>query len=370
MKGIWTLILDSLGSIGRCPENSQRSGVYLHIIWRRYRLGRFWLYVGQAAILRDRLRTHNNPYHRRRNPCLHYHVWDSAADMESVFVTLAENDAPSCPTTQLFLNLQEMWMSLIFQTLTSLRLNEYLPEGVPRLWSGNNLNVALPLWQGFSGDQDQNAMQDACGGRLSFQQYLMSDDSTIRQWEKDARDAFNDIRNSPDPVLRRYYQDLHSQRRAKARKTWDDKQLQNLRQCLSSELTTEVRKSHGGAIDEVGCGKFRFTISKSLGLEFDESARVSLRLHLTDTKHPNCYARKAETRDPASRLAVSIQGCDAYGPFQVWLKTDGLCNIKKMNSLVDILEGYSLEESQMFERRWHVKAQRPCDKSSRRNVYT
>ncbi|KAL2814663.1 hypothetical protein BJX63DRAFT_392151 [Aspergillus granulosus] len=307
---------------------------------------------------------------RRRHPSLHYHVWDSATDMESVFVTLAENDAPSCPTAQLFLNMQEMWMSLIFQTLTSLRLDEYLPESVPRLWSGNNLNVALPLWQGFTEKEDQAAMNDGCGGRLSFQQYLLSDDPIIRGWAKDARDAFNDIRNSPDPLLRRYYQDLHLQRRVKAQRTWDDKQLQNLRQYLSTEMTTEVRISQGGTIDEVGCGKFRFTISKSLGLVLGERAQVSLRLHLTDTVHPHRYAQKTEPRDPASRLAVSLGGCDALGPFHVWLKTKGICNVKKMNSLVDILEGFSLEESQMFKRRWHVKAQRPCDKSSRKNVYT
>ncbi|KAL2828565.1 hypothetical protein BJY01DRAFT_228375 [Aspergillus pseudoustus] len=290
--------------------------------------------------------------------------------MESLFVALAENDAPSCPTTQLLLNLQEMWMSLVFQTLTSLRLDEYLPKSMPRLWSGNHLNVALPLWQGFTGKDEQAAMQDACGGRLSFQQYLFSDDPAIRQWAKDARDAFNDIRNSPDPILRTYYQNLHFQRRLKAQRSWDDKQLQNLKQYLSTEMTTEVRKSHGGTIDEVGCGKFRFTISKSLGLNLGECAQVSVQLHLTDTEHPHRYARKAEPRDPGGRLAVSLQGRDAFGPFHVWLKTDGICNIKKMNSLVDILEGFSLEESRKFGRRWHVRAQRPCDKSSRMNVYT
>ncbi|KAJ0420925.1 hypothetical protein BJY00DRAFT_118539 [Aspergillus carlsbadensis] len=290
--------------------------------------------------------------------------------MESMFVTLAESDIPTCPTTQLFLNLQEMWMSLIFQTLTSLRLDEYLLKSVARLWSGSHLNVALPLWQGFTGKEEQAAMEDACGGRLTFQQYLQSSDPTIRQWARDARDAFNDIRNSPDPVLREYYKGLHLQRRIKAQKTWDEKQFQNLRRHLSTGITTEVRKSHGGTIDEVHCGRFRFTISKSLGLRLGEGARVTLQLHLTDTRHPDCYARKGQPRDPASRLAASLRGCDALGSFHVWLKTEGIHNVKKMNSLVDLLEGFSLEESRMFERRWHVQAQKPCDKSSRRNVYT
>ncbi|KAL4788001.1 hypothetical protein BJX76DRAFT_353554 [Aspergillus varians] len=144
--------------------------------------------------------------------------------------------------------MQEMWMSLIFQTLTSHRLDEYLPKSVKRLWSGKNLNVALPLWQGFTGNKEQRAMEDACGGRLSFQQYLLSDDLAIRQWAEHARDSFNDIRNSPDPILRKYYQDLHLQRRLKAQKTWENKQLQNLRELLSTAMTTKVRKSHGVSI--------------------------------------------------------------------------------------------------------------------------
>ncbi|KAL2865707.1 uncharacterized protein BJX67DRAFT_173130 [Aspergillus lucknowensis] len=362
--------LARLRAIGKTPEDSKRSGVYLHILWRPGKEERFWLYVGQATNVSDRLRTHNDPYRRRRNPSLHYHVWDSATDMESVFVTLAESDAPVCLRSQLLLNMQEMWMSLIFQTLTPLQLDKFLPESVKRLWSGNNLNVALPLWQGFTGGEEQAVMEDACGGRLSFQQYLRSDDPTTRQWAEDARDSFNDIRNSPDPILRKYYQHLHLQRRLNAQKTWEHKQLQNIRQYLSTWVTTKVRKSHSGAIDEVACGKFRFAISKSLGLELSGGDDVSVRLHLTDTRHPNCYARKAEPRDPASRLAVSLRVCDARGLFRVWLKTEGTRNVNKMNSLVDILEVFSPEESRMFERRWHVKAMRPCDKSSRRNVYT
>ncbi|PYH92767.1 hypothetical protein BO71DRAFT_400268 [Aspergillus ellipticus CBS 707.79] len=63
--------------------------------------------------------------------------------------------------------MQEMWMALIFQTLTSLRLKEFLPKDAKILWSGNHLNVALPLWQGFTGNEEQIAAQDAYGGRVS-----------------------------------------------------------------------------------------------------------------------------------------------------------------------------------------------------------
>ncbi|QMW45747.1 hypothetical protein G4B11_009202 [Aspergillus flavus] len=72
-----------------------------------------------GAELRERIRTHNDIYRRKRNPSLHYHVWDSAGDMESIFVTLGTSEKPTSVKTQLLLNLLEMWMALVFQTLTS-----------------------------------------------------------------------------------------------------------------------------------------------------------------------------------------------------------------------------------------------------------
>lgn len=288
--------------------------------------------------------------------------------MESVFVTLAIHDAPTCLKRQLFLNLQEMWMSLVFQTLTSLSLDEYLPKDVNTFWSGNHLNVALPLWQGFTGNETQDAMKDATGGRASFQQYLMSDDPTIRQWAENARDSFNDIRNSPDPVLRGYYQDLQLKRRLKAQKTWESKKLGNLEQYLS-EAEATVQVSHNDELTEIICGVFRFTISRSLQLNLGKGDRILLQFHLTETRHPNAYAWRAQPRDPASRLAVSIRS-HSNDSRVTWLSTKGHRAVNKMNSLVDILEGYTLEESRSFDRRWHVKRMVPGYRSSRINMYT
>ncbi|KAE8138501.1 hypothetical protein BDV38DRAFT_282164 [Aspergillus pseudotamarii] len=171
LSGIFLMKGNSLIAIGQNPENLVICGVYLHILWRRSNPQKFWLYVGQAAELRERIRTHNDIYRRKRNPSLHYHVWDSAEDMDSVFVTLGASEKPTSAKTQLLLNLLEMWMALVFQTLTSLHLNEYLPESVNSLWSGHHLNVALPLWQGFT--EENQAVSEAVGGRISFQQYFL-----------------------------------------------------------------------------------------------------------------------------------------------------------------------------------------------------
>jgi hypothetical protein len=163
----------------------------------------WWLYIGQASNFSDRIKNHNDPLRRYKNPSLHYHVWDSANDIKSRFVTLAKYTKPQCVEDQLILNLGEMWMCLVFQTLRTFHLDQFLPEDVQPLWSGNHLNVALPLWQGFT---DTDGIQEAIGDRHDFQQYLRSTDPHIRLWAEDTRDAYNDLRNSPNPTLREYYQ--------------------------------------------------------------------------------------------------------------------------------------------------------------------
>ncbi|OGM40135.1 hypothetical protein ABOM_011815 [Aspergillus bombycis] len=102
--------------------------------------------------------------------------------MGSIFVILGTTEKPASVKTQLLLNLIELGIALVFQTMSS-HLDEYLPKSVSRLWSGNHLNVALPLWQDFTEDQ---AASEAVGGRISFQQYLFSDDPKIRQWAENA----------------------------------------------------------------------------------------------------------------------------------------------------------------------------------------
>jgi hypothetical protein len=94
--------------IGGNLEDSKDSGVYLHILWRRNVPDCFWLYVGQAMELCVRIVIHNNPYRPKRQPSLHYTIWNSDAETESVFVTLAVHDAVTTIEDQLLLNLQEM----------------------------------------------------------------------------------------------------------------------------------------------------------------------------------------------------------------------------------------------------------------------
>jgi hypothetical protein len=325
----------------------------------------FWLYVGQALELCVRINIHNNPYRRKRQSSLHYTIWDSKEEMESVFVTLATHETVTGDEGQLLLNLQEMWMSLIFQTLRGVHLEEFLPEGTEKLWAGSHLNVALPLWQGFTAIPSRDAM----GGRVAFQEYLFDANPLVRQWAENLRDAFNDIRNSPDPELRQYYKGLRQTRQQHAQETWEKKKSDEFKAYLSGQKAT-VNESHDGELSTVSIGSYQFTISRKLGLKVNDGDEVFIQFELTESSHPHAYARKARVDDPASRFAVSIRGHNTNGDFFGWLTTSGEFNVKKINTLVDVLEGYSREECLTFKRRWYVKRTIPGDRSSRDHMYT
>ena len=285
--------------------------------------------------------------------------------MESVFVTLATQSTVTTARDQLLLNMQEMWMSLIFQTLRGIHLDEFLPEGPKSLWAGSHLNVALPLWQGFTAVPNI----DAIGGRVGFQEYLFDNNPLIRQWAENLRDAFNDIRNSPDPELRQYYHDLHTIRLHHVQETWERKKRAALREYLSGK-NAAVTESQDRYSSTIAIGSYYFTVSRRLGLEFRNGDEVLVRFELSKTPHPRAYAIKARDDDPACRFAVSIRGRVGNSEYCKWLTTKGDLNVKKMNSLVDVLEGCSREESASFKRRWQVRRAVPGQRASRGHMYT
>ncbi|OJI79386.1 hypothetical protein ASPTUDRAFT_130632 [Aspergillus tubingensis CBS 134.48] len=358
---------DRLRSIGGMPENSDNPGVYLHILWSASNHQRMWLYVGQSSKLSERIANHNDPWYRRTHASLHYHVWDSVKDIESTFVTLVELKSSTTNADACLLNIQEMWMACIFQTLTAKHLDEYLPLGVCRMRSTRHLNVVPPIWQGFTGND--SAPAEACGGREAFQNLLLSPDPEIRRWAKAVRDSFNDLRNSPDPILRYYYSDIMARNRKLAEKAVEMRKMKE----LQNVLTNGSQKTVSGYDDDrsaqtLVCSDFCFIISRSLKLGLRVGDQVQLRFHLIEAPTQFAYANKALPTDPASRLVVSIEGIGKNGSFHVCLSSRGERIVRKMNSLVDALEGYTLEESKSFSRRWYV--QRRTGTSVRDIFYT
>lgn len=311
--------------------------------------GSFWLYVGQSKSMKQRISDHRNIRFRIRHKCLHYAIGNSKADLRSTFVTLGRFGAyqhdDSC---KYLLNLHEMWMACLFQTLTSRDLEKYLP-GVVKIWSaGHHLNIVPPIWQSFSDGDDFEGLT-----REKFQAMLMSENKETREFARDARDAFNDLRNSPDLKLRQYHRTTLMANLMLAREANDLIRIQNVREHLNwtSKRVYAYNKGDGFIISWAF-----IPISTLQKLLFQNGDLIEARLVLCDEKSPNRYARRAEEHDPASRLEIWIRGKDRRGEdFCRCLQSKyGKAIVFRLNSLIDCLEGYTHEASKELIRRHYV----------------
>lgn len=257
---------------------------------------RFWLYVGQAYKLSERISGHNNPIHRRAQPSLHYHVWDSVENMVSKFFSLAVHINTVSKDNQLILNFQEMWMACI---LTAKHLADYLPKDANKAWAGRHLNVVPPIWQGFTGDSA--SLREAIGGMEGFQDFFNSPDPAIRAWAWDIQHAFNDLRSSPDPAHRSYYFSVMAENNKRAEEACQRRKIEYLQRVLSGRPRTIGGGDDIHSLHIVSCGVFHFTVSRSLNLGVQVGDEVRLQFHLTETPNPKMYATEALPTDPASR---------------------------------------------------------------------
>lgn len=361
--------VEDLIQIGGDPDRLDcRPVVYLHILWKSDRV--FWLYIGQSLIPKARISDHNSIRYRIRHPSLHYAVWDSLDDIKSMFVTLASFDKDSWPESQsqsqvfegdpneYMLNLLEMWMCCAFQTLGRSDLS--FNESDPQPWAGRHLNIALPLWQRFSHEPRDFRINGL--DRLSFQEHLFSPDPMIRSWAESLRDSYNALRNSPSLQIRSYYFD--QQRRAGLLVAHGKVQLRRFekyRALLGNGILAKAQRTpKGGCV--VNFGDFFFTIRNDTSICPGDD--VGVQAFLTENAHPDRYARFALETDPASRLLIGLTSSKWKG----WLFSEGEKDIYKMNTLVDVLERISTEQSKHFERRWQRTRARKG--ANRQTVYT
>lgn len=111
------------------------------------------VYVGQASNISSRIRKeHLNFRYRRDNKSLHYYALQrSSYDSFCVLAKLPSSSTkPGMDRPDLLLNILEMWCCLLFRSLPSPSLREYLPPTykLPPLGPPESLNIALPLDQG------------------------------------------------------------------------------------------------------------------------------------------------------------------------------------------------------------------------------
>jgi hypothetical protein len=331
--------------------------IYLHILWDPLTgLWSYNLYVGQSENLKERLKRYQNPWYRTKHPSLHYHVWDSLPAKESAFVVLAQG----AEIDSITLNLLEAWGTLIFQTLPKKLLLEDLPEGAflfPQ--AGSHLNVAHPLWQRFSlTKQDTYISTDSYERKENFSELIRSSDGMVKGYYLDLRQAFLDLKDSPNPALRNYY--LATFRRS----------------CASRSASVLLRIRHevlGGATQEVSVGAHGLQvicfaqvivrISRRI-VHLDHNAKVYFQGFLTPGINTNMYAADAMSDDPARRLAFRLTGESSEGhQFQVWLTANGDQTVKVMNTFVDVLEGASWNDVEGRPRRMLCTDMAKCRKN-------
>ncbi|CAN9168593.1 unnamed protein product [Alternaria alternata] len=173
---LWTLLssssssshrlsLDALKHVGGDLRLETRGAIYFNGI-----LGvdkRLRMYVGQSGNLRQRVAQHLNFRYRRDHPSLHYYALEwSVYNVFGVCAVLPPFSSSSFSSSSslvagmersdLVLNVLEMWMCLVFRSLPSDTLGEWLPDdelvdkGRKTAKEGvvGGLNVATPLDQG------------------------------------------------------------------------------------------------------------------------------------------------------------------------------------------------------------------------------
>lgn len=366
---VLTVFSRLVGLVGN-PEDDDGPGIYLHILSPKptsmednAKVDRdFWLYIGQSFQMRVRIADHNNKEHRTGHSSLHYSVWDSTTDMDSIFVKLASFRREKSRHLALLLNIEEMLLSCVFQTLRSKDLQKYLPKGYPMPWAGYHLNVALPLWQGFS---DEVNTQEVLT-KDAFQDALLSANPLVRKWAEDLRDGFHDLASSPEPMLRDYWRKVIMNDFVKIGK--DAIQLQKLARYRRWLLDGVERKvllgSWGHPYAYLGEYIVYLGSKSSFSVRIEQGDAVCIQPFLTTHPSPLRYAQAASDTDPCSRLVIyariKIPGREDICRF---VKAESAKQAKLMNSLVDIFEGVPLEVSRSLKNRGY------CSRRGRDSIY-
>lgn len=279
---------------------------------------------------------------------------------EFVFLSATDRVNP------LLLNLLKIWCCLILQTLTKNALAKYLPANMVAPYARTHLNIAIPLHQ---------APYSVMVNTQDPSMYHTSD-PTVAQYYTSLRRRFYELKYSPNMTLRDYYAQVMRQRVI----TRDQTNQKKLVKVLGGvkKLVKLHRNRAGSTMQQFFLGSFTFIISRKwVHLKHDTPVQVRLE-SITENKfrrkgnYPKVYCLNATKDDPASRLAVFVEGTsNNKAPFAGWLRTNAEKLVFKMNTLVDILKGGSMTKSSHIPRRWIVlKFQNQHSKTTRKALYT
>jgi hypothetical protein len=303
----------------------------------------YHLYVGQSETLKARLREHENPFYRSRNPSLHYRVWDSRLDHESTFVVLSY-----CPEIHpIALNLLEAWGTLIFQTLQKNDLIEYLPDGTVLLpQAGSHLNIANPLWQRIAEKKEDIWRSDDSNRRENFSELIRNSDGVVREYYLSLTRAFRELKDSPNPVMRAYflagYRKQSASRFAATLERTRDEILRGAIKKVSLSINGTQRIYYGQVPIRIRHGQIRLLPSEE----------VHIQGYLTQGLNPKVYATGATAEDPGRRLSLRLtverDGCCS----PMWLTAGGNEAAMIANTLVDTVENVPYDDIEKSPRRF------------------
>jgi hypothetical protein len=285
---------------------------------------------------------------RAKHPCLHYHIWDLGLkhpefQIEEEFIFLTEKDE-ICP---LMLNFLAMWCCLMLQTPTRNALLKYLPVEMIAADAGTYLNIGIPLLQApYSVMVDREDTIVYHSSDLIVQQYYTS-------WRR----RFYELKFSPHPALREFYdQIIHDRIRTRVENNW----LGLAEICYGVDKLVKVKPNGNDSGHQwFHVSHHSMTISRQW-VRLEHDGPIQVRFHLmteaeleTHGISTHVYCRKAEKFDPAARLAVFIEGTTIEGnPFAGWIQSDATLQVFKVNTLVDVLDSGTMTKSRHLPRRW------------------
>ena len=326
----------------------------MHLLWRVEDPTDCRLYVGQSLEIASRVHRHEDINYRKRHPSLHYHWWDLNKEdpskrIESRFIfpcAFTETTQPG----PLILNMLEMWVSLILQSLSKSVLEEYLPSNTLTLSAGRHLNVMIPLYQSTQTPEHFEAL-------LGINVYRTKDPSRHKYYQQ-MRRCFHDMKDSPDPEYRRYYEETTKRAAAKRSETVNQIARQ---ECLRGKFVQVLnqlyqRESDGGDLNSghVMIWDMHIHIPARL-MPIENNTLIWIKCYLVEPsqRHPYCYTPKSRDSDPSKRLGIWIKGINAVGKeFASWVYCQGEMQVKFANTIVDLLEGQSYRTIVGFPRRF------------------
>ncbi|QQK43498.1 hypothetical protein Pdw03_7399 [Penicillium digitatum] len=357
--------------IGGDPESDSDTGVYLHILLVP---GLMYLYTGQAEDLSERIGYHKNSAFRRRHPSLHYKIWEwleETGGLTSIFVKVAGfKNGLRDESDQLLLNLQEMFTACVFQTLRSSDLEFYLPDEVEICWGGRGLNVALPIWQGYTLGEGIKFLREVGLSKQGFTAALHSQDCLVREWALEVRDAYQSLRNHPDPKFQevwvqgfRKFQDAAAKRIYSRQDQQDfssdldyslyffDEAMLSYGRGEGREWTIDLQQNSFKSAQEFLSSGKKFGLYRTGGRGIFAVYYSLYNISLSTVSH--LLKGDGDIIPPKSGLVMlaDIEPGDGTGQFHR-LETNSVVAPLKFNRIVDLMEGIWYGESRSLPRRW------------------